>query len=160
MQITQKLVNELFNYIDGKIYWKKKTSPYSNDVIGKESGYIDKGYKLVKINNYPYSVHNIIFLIHRGYLPEIVDHIDENTLNNRIDNLRPASKSQNNWNAKKRKDNSSGIKGVSLFKGKWTARCQVNEVQHFLGNFIDISEAEQAVKMFRQNNHNEYTNHG
>ena len=55
------------------------------------------------------------------YIPNIVDHIDGNSSNNCIENLRDANKAQNGWNSKLNKNNSSGIRGVSWNKQtkKW-----------------------------------------
>lgn len=63
-------------------------------------------------------------------LPQI-DHIDGNSMNNCVSNLRWVNGTQNNFNSKKRKDNSSGIKGVSFCQQKpscpWTARWVENK---------------------------------
>jgi len=63
----------------------------------------------------------LIFLYHHGYLPKFVDHIDGNKKNNRIENLREATKSQNAMNQKVSTRNTSGIKGVMWHKRdkKW-----------------------------------------
>ena len=65
-------------------------------------------------------------------------------------------------NAKKRSDNTSGIKGVSLDKrsGKWLARCTVAGKKNHIGLFKDINDAAEAVRLFRENNHGEFANHG
>ncbi|WP_312721769.1 HNH endonuclease, partial [Escherichia sp. AM3] len=42
-----------------------------------------------------------------------VDHKDGNTTNNKLENLRPATRAENLKNTPLRKDNSSGVKGLS-----------------------------------------------
>ena len=69
------------------------------------------------------------------------DHINGNTLDNRRSNLRVCTQKENNWNASKRKDNTSGYKGVHHFKGKWAARIQVDNKRLFLGYYETVKEA-------------------
>ena len=63
------------------------------------------------------------------------DHINHNTLDNRKDNLRTATKSQNAQNGLKRKNKSSIYKGVSWYKnvGKWAACIRVDRERLYLG---------------------------
>lgn len=69
-------------------------------------------------------------------MPEFVDHEDLNKLNNRINNLREADKSQNCSNSSSRKNSASIYKGVSPAHGnKWKVRINVNKKQYNLGTF-------------------------
>src|SRR5208283_2571413 len=71
-------------------------------------------------------MHQLILPCDDGYEP---DHRNRNGLDNRISNLRPATRSQNNMNAGLRKDNRSGVRGVSWCStfGKWIARICVDK---------------------------------
>ena len=64
------------------------------------------------------------------------DHCDGDGLNNRRINLRPATKSENNWNARTRKDSSTGLRGVHYLKRAkvWQARIMSNGKRITLGN--------------------------
>ena len=75
-----------------------------------------------------------------------VDHIDCDPLNNRRSNLRLATNSQNQWNSKRYRNNTSGFKGVSFHKNnnKWAANIQHNGKQRHLGNFDSPEEAHAA----------------
>ena len=77
---------------------------------------------------------------------EQVDHIDRDPLNNRRENLRLATGSENMRNLVKHKDNTSGYKGVYFHKGtrKWQAKIAVNHKQIHLGLF-DTPEAAAAA---------------
>ena len=86
-------------------------------------------------------------LMHRliiGAKPgEVVDHIDQNQLNNRRGNLRIATKSQNACNTKKQPGKSSKHKGVTRSKtaGRWIAQIFLNQKCHHLGTFSSEDEA-------------------
>jgi len=83
-----------------------------------------------------------------------VDHRNHNTLDNRRKNLRPATKSDQQHNTRKRSDNTSGLKGVTKHKqtGKWRARIMIRGKQKYLGSFRDKHEAaevyEKAAKQY------------
>ena len=159
-QISQELLHELFSYSDGELFWK--VSPKAFITVGDIAGCVEvRGYKVIKILGRKYKAHRLIFLYHNGYIPKFIDHIDGNRINNRIENLRVATREQNNQNAKFRKDNTSGIKGVSWNKRtkKWIAQCSVNGVSWFR-SFDDFDEACKSIKQYREKHHKEFTNHG
>jgi hypothetical protein len=161
--MKQARVNELFKYDDGKLIWKKLSSKYSNKLIGKEFGCRNKdGYLEGIIDNHHISVHRVVFLMFNGFLPDFIDHIDGNIMNNKIENLRKCNLSQNNWNAKKRKDNKSGVKGVFWNKAaaKWSASIQVNKKRVFIGYFSELTNAKNAIELAREDLHNEFSNNG
>lgn len=160
--LSQDLLHELFEYREGKLFWKKVTSSRS-DVIGKEVGCTNAlGYRITKIGKKNYLVHRLIYAMFYGQFPNVLDHIDGNPLNNKIENLRPATMLQNSYNQKRYKNNKTGVKGVNFNKqcGKYSARCQVNKKQNWLGFFPSLELAEQAVKAFRAKHHGEFANHG
>lgn len=72
-----------------------------------------------------------------------VDHRNGNGLDNQRANLREATRTQNNANARRRKDNTSGFKGVTLDAriGRWSARIHVNKQCRSLGYFATAEEA-------------------
>ena len=72
-----------------------------------------------------------------------VDHIDGDRTNNHFTNLRPASSSQQSWNTKMKKSNTSRHKGVYWNKkaNKWMARITYKGKRFYLGCFDDYDEA-------------------
>ena len=70
-----------------------------------------------------------------------IDHINREKLDNRKENFRYATKSENRINSKIRTDNTSGIQGVRFEQGKWRARISVNGKYVHLGMFDNFQEA-------------------
>lgn len=105
------------------------------------------GYRQISIGRRHYYAHRLAFLYMTGEWPRGgVDHKDGDTGNNRFDNLRIATQTQNNGNAKKHITNTSGYKGVSIHRctGKWQARIKINGKTLWLGTFECPKEAGDA----------------
>lgn len=87
----------------------------------------------------------IIFFITYGNIPDgmAIDHINGNSLDNRIENLRLATSQQNNRNRRISSNNRSGIRGVCWdpSSNKWRAHIEVNGKHHNLGRFDSLVEA-------------------
>ena len=155
--ITQKVLTEFFNYNDGFLYWKIK--PNKSIIIGNSAGTLRvDGYLATSINKKIYRNHRLIFLMIYGYLPKVVDHINGNISDNRIENLRQATYSQNSMNAKLSLSNVSGIKGVSWAskQNKWLASIKINCKSKHVGYYENIEQAKNAVINFREKNHGEF----
>lgn len=75
---------------------------------------------------------------------------------------RLATTSQNQWNKKMQKNNTSGIKGVSWDnqRGKWIAQCWLFGKYHKIGRFSSIDDADRAIRQFREKHQGEFCNHG
>lgn len=105
------------------------------------------GYRYGKFEGVSQRLHRLIWIYHNGSIgPFLIDHIDRDRMNNRIENLRPGTWSQNQFNSTAR----SGLyKGVSLRKnGTWAARAQFGGRTHNLGTFETEVEAAQAYDAF------------
>jgi hypothetical protein len=156
--ITQELVKELFHYRDGELYWK--TANHKTDTHTAVGSISSNGRKIVWVLKKSMLVHRIIFLYHHGYLPEFIDHIDGNPINNKVENLRPATRTENNRNAKIRKDNTTGVKGVYPQQGGFVAHTRINGKLRYLGWFKTVEEAAIVVKQARELHHKEFARHG
>lgn len=161
--ITQSALHQLFTYNKktGQLFWKERQS--SSCLENSPAGFsIPNGYISIKIKQKRYSAHRLIYIYHFGKAPKYIDHINRIRNDNRIENLRPATISQNNHNANLRKDNGSGIKGVSFYKklNKWIAYINVNKKRVHLGYFDFIDDAFNAVSKKRKELHGEYASNG
>jgi len=153
---TQELYDYLhtnYEYRDGHLYYKvavsKKIKP------GTKAGHENLNwYSGIRICNKHYKLHRIIFLYHNKYLPKLVDHINQIKNDNRIENLREATHTENHLNTKKHSDNNSGYKGVSWNKNhqKWQARICVDKKQIWLGLHPTPELAYEAYCNYCKNN--------
>lgn len=88
------------------------------------------------------SMHRLLMGAEKG---ELVDHEDHDGLNNRLGNLRRATKAQNAMNCRTlRTNNTSGYKGVARYRKKWQAGINLNGKRNHLGNFDTPEEAARA----------------
>lgn len=161
--ITQEELQALLHYDadTGVFTWKQTKGPRA--VKGDVAGTDFEGYVRIKINSEKYLAHRLAWLYVYGYFSEdMLDHINQNKSDNRICNLREASRSENLFNKGKTKANTSGVKGASWDKRNkvYLARLSVNNRKIYLGRFKTISEAEAVLTANRQKYHGEFTNHG
>lgn len=143
--MTQDLLKEFFKYDSstGKFYKIKKSGLKGS--IGDDITHItDSGYYLTQLLGKKYRAHHLAWLYVYGYLPERLDHINGDKLDNRIDNLREVTNQENLKNSKRFSTNTSGFTGISKYKDKWRAYIVVDGKQKHLGVFDDIEEAKQA----------------
>lgn len=127
--------------------WIKLCGHKNQINIGDPAGSFNnrRNYYQTKFDGRYYRNHRIIYFLHHGYCPEIIDHIDNVRTNNQISNLRAATLSQNQHNSKIRKNNSSGHKGVSLHSsGKyWHVQIRKNR-KLVINKTFPLSEFQQA----------------
>jgi hypothetical protein len=101
----------------------------------------------MQLDGHRYYLHRLAWYYVYGQWPERdVDHINGDPSDNRITNLRLATQTQNNANARRRRDNTSGFKGVTWNRArrKWMAQIDYGGDHFYLGLFTKI-EAARAV---------------
>lgn len=141
--ITQDRLRELFTYSDGKLL--NKTIRRSQIKIGSPAGSkTEYGYIKIKIDGRMYRAHRLIFLFHHGYLPEFIDHIDCNRSNNRIENLRPCSKSENGMN-RAGSYGKAAARNVYKRGNKFQVHMRREGRSYYIGTFDDFYEAKDAA---------------
>lgn len=156
MTLTGSCVKPALNFEDffeeeaGTLYWKISVSQSTypgKQVTRKDS----KGYFRVGLKGKTYLVHRIVYYLHTKDWPNIVDHINGNPADNRIENLRAATPYQNSVNQRVPKNNISGVKGVCYHKqsGKFLVRLSTEAKRINLGLFDSVQEAEVVLKNYR-----------
>lgn len=136
--ISQKRLKELLHYDPetGVFTWLRRegksraVSVFNSNYAGKVAGNVQTdstGHKQISIyfDKKAHKAHRLAWLYVYGKIPKgIIDHINGDSLDNRIANLREADDLQSAWNKGKLATNKSGYKGVSLKKksGKWVAQ--------------------------------------
>jgi len=101
------------------------------------------GYTVVSYKSLTIPTHRLVWFMHNGYMPEVVDHKDNDRSNNKIDNLRATDKSGNMKNLSKPANNTSGVKGVCYHNRDkvWQAYIRVDNKRIHLGSFVDKDDA-------------------
>lgn len=161
MQISQQSLKSVVSYDEetGIFLWNKSTGGSTKgDVAGSKSL---RGYIYIQIDGKMHQAHRLAWIYMYGVEPDLIDHINGNRTDNRASNIRSCNKYENSWNSKIRKDNKSGVKGVSWNKcaSKWQAIISVNGVKKYLGLYEDVKSAELIIKKERERLHGEFSRH-
>lgn len=160
---TVERLNQLIDYdpVSGSLKWKPRAESefdgkypssrlanlWNKQFAGQECGCDNgAGYVVARINRVSIKAHRIAFAIFHGRWPDgMIDHVNGDKSDNRIANLREASRSQNLQNQRKRKG-SSKFKGVTWHSAanKWHSQIRLNKENHRLGYFDNEREAAEA----------------
>lgn len=110
----------------GVITWRV-SRPGRGCIAGRVAGSVTHGwrYRTVFVDGKRMYCHRIAWQIVNGPIPDglCIDHIDGDGLNNRIENLRTVTLSDNQRNRRMVKTNKTGIQGVHPYKGGFTVIC-------------------------------------
>ena len=158
----------LFRYdsMTGKLYRIRRSSGKVLEQE-RETTYVgNHGYLVVSITDSEglgrkFQVHQLIYFMHSGEEPlQLIDHINGITNDNRFSNLRLATESLNQRNAKMQRNNTSGITGVfwDRTNEKWRAQaCDISGKRKYLGVYEEKEEAAAVVSAFYSNSANNYS---
>lgn len=156
--LTADRLRELLNYDPGTGVFTRKVGRAGNAKEGEVAGYRSrKGYRVIKIDCRPYKAHRLAWLYETGAWPaDLIDHINGIKDDNRFVNLREATNAENIQNAKRFKSNSSGFKGVSFLRGRWSSRIRIGGKSKWLGWFYTPEEAYAAYISAAEKYHGEF----
>ena len=156
--LSQAELHDLFTYKDGDLYWKVLNKK-RNTIAGNINNH---GYRIVHLGSKIYSAHRIVYMMQHGALPDRLDHIDGNKLNNRIENLRPATRSENAFNTKPPSTNKSGSKNVFYSVGNKAYRVSlvINGKKKHIGYYKDLELADLVATEARNKYHGKYAHNG
>jgi hypothetical protein len=144
-------LNDLFRYEDGKIFWKIR--PCIGRKAGDEAGTrYANGYIVAMYKGIRYPVHRAVWEMHNGPIPTglVVDHINRDRSDNRIENLRLVTQQQNVWNSKGY--NAIGVKHVEV-RGN---RYRVRVLNRRYGSYESLELADLVAQEVRHKLQGEY----
>lgn len=163
--LTIERIREVLRYDPetGICTWTKKTG--RKVVVGSRAGHADPrtGYRYIRIDGHQILEHRIVWAYIHGEWPSYyIDHWRGAEVGNKLENLRPASCSQNNANRRMSTTNTSGVKGVSFHKkvGRWRASIKKNGQQKHLGYFDTLEDAAVAYRTAAVELFGEFANFG
>lgn len=146
----------------GRFYWIKVPKRVNNHrvcYVGKEAGVIHHaGYVKLTLMSRPVVAHRLAWALFVGDPPAEIDHINGVRNDNRLENLRAATRAQNMHNAKVKSCSASGQKNVQwdAQAGKWRVRVRVDGKRHHIGRFADFEQAAEAARAFMLGQHKEF----
>jgi hypothetical protein len=147
----------------GAIHWKVTTGPRGKlgDIAGTTKPNASRYHKIQYMGR-KYPTHKIVYALYNNVWPPVnIDHIDGNTYNNRPENLRLATQAENNKNARNRKDNKSGVRGVCWNKAKnrWVVSIGIKGKNNQVGVAVSFSDAV-ALRIDAEKMYKYHPNHG
>ena len=141
-------LKEVLDYDPASGGFRWKVSRGRSAKAGAVAGSLSKdGYLLIGVDGRNYPAHRLAWVYVHGVWPEgDLDHVSLDRLDNRLDNLRPASRSQNMANTGPHRDNSTGLKGVyfDARRQRWAALVTKDGRRKWLG-YHDTAEAAHAT---------------
>jgi hypothetical protein len=160
-RLTKERIDHLFDYKDGKFYWKNP-SKHRKHLVGKEAGTTQptngKLYVTIQVDGAKIKRGRLVFFYINGEFPQpCVDHINGNSLDDRPENLRQATMTENAWNHKSRSKKTNLPMGVRLAKsGRFVARIACHGKSLCLGTFKTMEEAQQVYLSKREELYGEF----
>ena len=157
------------DYLKSKLQYDKDTGIFvwKNSARGIKKGAVagsisDQGYVVIRIDYKIYRAHRLAWLYMTGNFPKYeIDHINGIRSDNRFENLRDVTRSENKKNVGKYKTNVSGVNGVRWYAPlqKWHVQIQCNSVKIHIGYYSDLNDAISA-RIKAEVKFNFHTNHG
>lgn len=131
------------------------------DIRGRPAGFSRNGYKFVTLNRKQIRAHRVVWLwVHGRWPVDDIDHINGVKGDNRISNLREATRSQNITNKKRQVDNSCGFKWVSPFRNKYRAEIKKGNTRVYNSLHATPEEAYAAACLAAKSLHGPFFNPG
>jgi HNH endonuclease/AP2 domain len=161
------LAGELKHYLNydpetGVFTWRITASNRAK--AGNTAGCVKSlTYRHIMVGGKVYYAHRLAWLYIHGTLPECeIDHINMKHDDNRIINLRLATRTENQCNTRRASNNTSGFKGVSWDRRneKWLAQIKINGRQIYLGLFANAELAHVAYSNASKHLHGDFANAG
>ena len=157
--LTQERVKELLHYdpLTGMWEWRVRRG---RGAPGRPAGTLSHGYRVIKVDRVFYPAGRLAIFYMTGVFPKHdTDHHDRNISNDKFENLRPASRSENNANAPANRRSGTGARGVHFHKGAKRFRVQItkNRKTISLGYCDTIEEGSARYLRWAKEIHGEFS---
>lgn len=151
---TQEHLIKLFDYdaISGRLTWKS-----GRKMNGRPAGSLGchrdgkPRYRLIEIKMprgrwSSFRSSHLVWIYSYGDMPpgSVIDHINHDSLDDRLENLRACTPTENARNKRIYRNNTSGIRGVYQRNGRWSAWIKISKKQVSVGTFATAQEAASA----------------
>jgi hypothetical protein len=135
-----------FDPNQGVLFWKPRPDNIAwNKVFsGKPAGCIDsKGYIRIRTNGSVWVAHRVIWKLVHSIEPDFIDHINGIRHDNRIENLRSVTQTENARNTSRKRHNTSGVSGVHWVTKdqRWLATIHDKGKRINLGQYRNFEDA-------------------
>lgn len=155
-ELTQHRLKELLHYDpDTGLFTRRRGG--GGKPAGSKVGTISKGYIFIAIDGRKHTAGRLAWLYMIGEWPKtLIDHRNTNKSDNRWENLREATKSENGFNRGLSKRNTTGYKGVFRKRLNFESRIMINGICIRLGTFVTPEEASAAYEKAAREYHGDY----
>jgi HNH endonuclease len=160
-RLTRARLRELLHYNpkSGEFRWRKRPGVGARRDLSAGHLPPNQAGRRIGIDGRVYFAHQMAYLYMTGrWGRPIIDHRDGDATNNCWNNLRRATRSQNNANRRRPRHNTSGYKGVSIDRkaGKWRAAIGRNGKVNYLGTFLTPQAAHAAYVAAARKHYGEF----
>jgi hypothetical protein len=156
--MTKEELRKVFRYKNGKLYWNRSGGGINK---GDEAGCNSRGYRIINYNYTIHPAHRLIWIYHNGDYDRkfIIDHINHQPSDNRIENLRLVKQEHNCRNRRAHKNGAPiGVRYITKLR-KYRAEITFNYKNIYLGLYRDIEDAIKARKK-AEKQYGFHRNHG
>lgn len=166
---SKRYLRQCFRYKNGKLYWRERPLSHFHSTrihraantkrVGSLAGSLmPSGRWSIQLDGTKYYRSRLVWIFHHGVLGKFIDHRSRNKSDDRIENLRLSTTSQNRANTNLCSANTSGTKGVywKVANKKWCSQIKVDGNNKHLGLFDSKSEASEVYRRAAKSHFGEY----
>ena len=157
---TSEQLKDVFLYKEGMLYWKDRAKRRIKKQ-GQASWLGKNGYYYVSIGKQKFKQARLIWIMFNGGTDKFIDHINNVSTDDRIENLREATPAENMYNRRRFRISSTGYRGVSYckFTGRYVGEVRAQGKRVFFGRFDTPEEANNACIKAREQYHGSFVRH-